>query len=115
MQVDYSYKIKNDIADIDKYLHNLLLLVGNEESLLDNEFSVQNFRNIIVFVEEIRLNIRWCSNTGCPCHPETQIRNILERDVRLKEFLIEFECFDYLDWLINNSDQKRTVFDKLQI
>jgi hypothetical protein len=103
------------IDDLDKHLFELLLLDGNDTHNL-SETGKSYFNRLIINLEAIRLNIRWCSIQNCACHPEQSVKEIL-RNEEIKSLLTQFsiigmqftDLYDYLNWLVDNTDQSITV------
>ena len=77
---------------IDKILKEILILDGNETCCLDNDTYLY-FQMLIVELTKVKYNIRYCGNKNCPCHPESDIKKILEKE-SLVDFLKENKLYD---------------------
>ena len=58
----------------------LLKLIDNETNFIDDFEERQLFKDLIIELNMIYFDIRFCSRKDCPCQPETKIRKILHFD-----------------------------------
>ena len=89
---------------MDKILFKLLLLDGNETSMIKGIETYKDFRSLTIEVAKASKNVRYCKNHHCSCHPESVIK-ILLKNKDLKDFLnnyakgivedLEFLCEEY--------------------
>jgi hypothetical protein len=96
---------------IDQLIIQMLLFDGNESNLLDDIDSYTNFRRLIIELAKVKYDVRWCSNDKCQCHPETTIKNLINRNKELQDFLNRFNLLDDILYYIKNYEPT-TVFDK---
>jgi len=95
---------------IDKVLKKALILDGNDTTNIKDEKTYKDFQHLLIELSKIKYNIRYCSNNNCPCHPESEIKKLLENEY-LCGFLHEVKLLDDIKLLI--TDYKPiTVFDK---
>lgn len=99
------------VESIDKIIANLLLLDGNESTLLDNENDYILFRRLIIELTKVKYDIRWCGNTGCKCHPEYEIKGILKHNDELYKFLSNHINISLIESIVADYEIV-TVFDR---
>ena len=88
------------MLDIDKILFKVLLLDGNESTMLE-PIVYTDFKELIIELTKIAYNIRYCTNKNCPCHPESMIK-ILLKSKSLCDFLTENNLLEGIKCLIED-------------
>lgn len=71
---------ENKINMIQSIILELLKLVDNETNLIDDFEERQLFKDLIIELNMIYHDIRYCSRKDCPCQPETKMKKILQID-----------------------------------
>ena len=96
-------------------LYDLLLLDGNGAKQLDKT-TQDNFRALIVEVAKAEKNVRFCSIKGCSCHPETNIKILLEGNNELVKFLNGYHQ-NLVEDLLRHCDNYEaiSVYDNLKL
>lgn len=97
---------------IDKLLHEVLMLHGNESNMIKCEKTQSDFTSFVIALTKLKYNIRYCSNKNCKCHPESTIKKLFKNE-KLVEFVnmnayLKDDVRDYLD--LDNYEHK-TIFD----
>lgn len=98
---------------IDKLLFKLLMLDGNGTNLLENQESYEYFKMLVLEIAKVKYSVRYCTNKGCPCHPETRILAILDVCPELYAFLEKERLKNDIVEIAMNLDEKGTIFDIL--
>ncbi len=88
-----------------KYLMlDMLITDGNETNSMSKE-GQNKYSMLITVVAKAYYDIRFCSNKGCVCHPEHDIKLLLQ-DKELSEFLKENRFYDVLQEHIEDYEPK---------
>ena len=90
------------MKNIEKILFKALLLDGNETYGISNN-TYEKFRTLLIELTKIKYNIRYCSDLNCLCHPESNIKKLLEYE-ELAMFLEDNRLLEDIVDLINNYD-----------
>lgn len=88
-----------------KYLMLDLLITDGNEAIFMSKEGQSKYSRLIAVVAKAYYDIRFCSNKGCVCHPEHDIKLLL-RDKELSDFLKENRFYDVLQEHIEDYEPK---------
>ena len=88
-----------------KYLMLDLLITDGNEAIFMSKEGQSKYSRLIAVVAKAYYDIRFCSNKGCVCHPEHDIKLLL-RDKELSDFLKENKFYDVLQEHIEDYEPK---------
>lgn len=88
-----------------KYLMLDLLITDGNEAIFMSKEGQSKYSRLIAVVAKAYYDIRFCSNKGCVCHPEHDIKLLL-RDKELSDFLKENRFYDVLQEHIEDYNPK---------
>lgn len=94
----------------DQLMPALLMLDDNETNLLNIE-DRQLFTKMLILLQKIRYDIRYCRNEGCNCRPEVMLKELFEQSEELVQFLVDVKVYDKINEYLAAKDTHLTVFD----
>lgn len=88
-----------------KYLMLDLLITDGNEAIFMSKEGQSKYSRLIAVVAKAYYDIRFCSNKGCVCHPEYDIKLLLQ-DKELSNFLKENDFYNLLQEHIKDYEPK---------
>lgn len=88
-----------------KYLMLDLLIADGNETIFMSKEAQSKYSRLIAVVVKSYYDIRFCSNKGCVCHPEYDIKLLLQ-DKELSDFLKENKFYNVLQEYVKDYDPK---------
>lgn len=88
-----------------KYLMLDLLITDGNEAIFMSKEGQSKYSRLITVVAKAYYDIRFCGNKGCVCHPEQDIKLLLQ-DKELSEFLKENKFYNVLQEHIKDYEPK---------
>lgn len=88
-----------------KYLLLDMLIADGNETIFMSKEGQSKYSRLITVVAKAYYDIRFCSNKGCVCHPEYDIKLLLQ-DKELSDFLKENRFYDVFQEHIEDYEPK---------
>jgi len=98
---------------IGKILFKILILDGNEATVLSDK-AYKDFKGLLIELSKVKYDIRYCTNKNCMCHPEVNIRKLVQENKELGDFLSEQRLLFDIEYIIDEfyeESYKNTIWD----
>jgi len=100
---------------IDKILFKILILDGNEATVLSDK-AYKDFRGLLIELSKVKYDIRYCTNKDCQCHPEPNIKKLVQDNQELRDFFTNQRLIldiEEIIYTLYEESYKNTIWDKV--